>query len=1019
MINQIDQRAKRLGAASDIHRYHRDAAEALERLQDKQAIIPDEAENTKDLNAALTLLRRHEGLENDLLALEAQLQLLSEDAARLQVQYPGSNAAHIAKQQKELDKGWEALRKAAAERRECLHAACDLHRFLVQVRDLTSWSSGLRTNMRAEVPVRDVNGAQALRIEHEAIKAEIEARDDSFRTVLDMGQAMVQTGHRSATEVEGKCAALLEERKKLHTAWQSRLVELDQLTDLQFFLRDAKQLDQLCQTHEVALGSYEISPSSSVEEVDSQLKKHDAFEKLLNTQEEKVATLNNHGSKLLQQNHPNSKTISQELQAVNERRRKVRDLCALKRNMLDDALLHAQFCRDVAETQFWIQDKMKKLDADQAGEVTNLEDKIKKLQKHQAFQAELVANEGRMSELKDMAKRLIERKGRAQSGPVKETMDQLQRDWVELLQRSDQTGRGLEEAQDILEFNNQVDKIETWIRHKEMMVQAADTGKDYEHCSALLRKLDDLDSDMRVDDKHIRNISALADKLLQQGQTSGPAVAERRDAVLNKWRALSGALHQYRNNLAEALEIHQFNRDVQDTIERAAEKAALLNSGETVKDLRGVERLQRRRDALHRDATAVQQKIDTHVKDAKTLISKYPEKEKAINSKLDELQQSWEQLQEQLENRRQQLDDAYAVHKFDTELKELDVWVNEAVKHMENVDSPANVLKAEELLEIHQERKAEVDNRQKVIEFLQREAENLPLPVQENINERPKRIAELSNSLHTAWDKKRVFLTQAHGLQLFKEQARQTENWLSAKEAFLNNDDLGDSLPAVEALLRKHAEFNKLLSAQQAAKTDELKKFGQVLLEEDHYDKDYIKKRLDAVDARLLKLKQTSETRGKTLQQSLELQQFLQNLHHEHEWIALKSQVVNDQNYKDLSNLQSKIQRHAAFESELLANKDRIHAVVSNGEDLIKKKHYAASEIEQHVLGLENDWSTLQEASEYRRKRLDAAYQARVFLRNLEDFTTWMDDVETQLQSDDHGKILMMNESILKIIILC
>ena len=47
-------------------------------------------------------------------------------------------------------------------------------------------------------------------------------------------------------------------------------------------------------------------------------------------------------------------------------------------------------------------------------------------------------------------------------------------------------------------------------------MQANDTGRDYEHCTALLRKLDDLDSDMKVDDKHVRTIQALADKLLQQ-----------------------------------------------------------------------------------------------------------------------------------------------------------------------------------------------------------------------------------------------------------------------------------------------------------------------------------------------------------------------------------------------------------------------------------------------------------------------------------------------------------------------
>lgn len=35
---------------------------------------------------------------------------------------------------------------------------------------------------------------------------------------------------------------------------------------------------------------------------------------------------------------------------------------------------------------------------------------------------------------------------------------------------------------------------------------------------------------------------------------------------------------------------------------------------------------------------------------------------------------------------------------------------------------------------------------------------------------------------------------QAHQLQLLKEQARQTEDWLASKEAFLNNDDLGENI---------------------------------------------------------------------------------------------------------------------------------------------------------------------------------------------------------------------------------
>ena len=54
------------------------------------------------------------------------------------------------------------------------------------------------------------------------------------------------------------------------------------------------------------------------------------------------------------------------------------------------------------QAEMWIGDKKKALDAEKAGsDVTSLEEKIKKLQKHQAFQAELTANQPRIAEIKD------------------------------------------------------------------------------------------------------------------------------------------------------------------------------------------------------------------------------------------------------------------------------------------------------------------------------------------------------------------------------------------------------------------------------------------------------------------------------------------------------------------------------------------------------------------------------------------------------------------------------------------
>lgn len=278
------------------------------------------------------------------------------------------------------------------------------------------------------------------------------------------------------------------------------------------------------------------------------MKKQEAFEKLIIAQDERLDSLFQSGDKLISQNHFESAQIASRLADIQSRRLNIRHLCVQRRQNLEDALLYAQFNRDVVDIQTWIADKAKRLHSQIAlGEVVNdLQDKIKKLQKYQAFQAEIVANEGRVVEVKDKGETLISKKHKY-SPEIKEQLKELEDSWQKLLYEINLRGKGLEEAQDILEFNNQLDKLEAWIRDKEIMVQAGDTGRDYEHCQALQRKLDDFDSDMRVDDTRLKNVCYLAKKLTKQGQSG---VEERLDNFLKKWRNLQGALESYRDKLA-------------------------------------------------------------------------------------------------------------------------------------------------------------------------------------------------------------------------------------------------------------------------------------------------------------------------------------------------------------------------------------------------------------------------------------------------------------------------------------
>ena len=60
---------------------------------------------------------------------------------------------------------------------------------------------------------------------------------------------------------------------------------------------------------------------------------------------------------------------------------------------------------------------------------------------------------------------LLAKKHKA-SWEIRVQMDQLLTAWHQLLQGSNSYGHGLDEAQDILDFSNQAEEVEAWIRDK-------------------------------------------------------------------------------------------------------------------------------------------------------------------------------------------------------------------------------------------------------------------------------------------------------------------------------------------------------------------------------------------------------------------------------------------------------------------------------------------------------------------------------------------------------------------------
>lgn len=71
LLEHVDSRSQKLNGAGELHRFNRDVEDALSRIQEKYASIPEDL--GRDLKAVQSYIKKHEGFENDLVALEAQV----------------------------------------------------------------------------------------------------------------------------------------------------------------------------------------------------------------------------------------------------------------------------------------------------------------------------------------------------------------------------------------------------------------------------------------------------------------------------------------------------------------------------------------------------------------------------------------------------------------------------------------------------------------------------------------------------------------------------------------------------------------------------------------------------------------------------------------------------------------------------------------------------------------------------------------------------------------------------------
>jgi spectrin alpha len=129
------------------------------------------------------------------------------------------------------------------------------------------------------------------------------------------------------------------------------------------------------------------------------------------------------------------------------------------------------------------------------------------------FQADLKANEARLSEMNEIAMQLVTLGQTEAAVKIQAQLEDVNKKWQDLQSVTTERVVAFERAHEVQRYHHEVDETRDWIQEKDEALSIDDLGKDLRSVQALQRKHEGLERDLAALQDKIRRLDEAAKKL--------------------------------------------------------------------------------------------------------------------------------------------------------------------------------------------------------------------------------------------------------------------------------------------------------------------------------------------------------------------------------------------------------------------------------------------------------------------------------------------------------------------------
>ncbi|XP_064449587.1 spectrin alpha chain, erythrocytic 1 isoform X1 [Mirounga angustirostris] len=704
--------------------------------------------------------------------------------------------------------------------------------------------------------------------------------------------------------------------------------------------------------------------------------------------------------------------IQERRQEVLTRYKRFKELVAERGQKLEDSYHYQVFRRDADDLEKWILEKLKIADDKSYEDPTNIQGKYLK---HESFEAEVQAKSRVIPELEEIrATRFAE--GHFAHEDTKAHLEELHKLWDLLVELTQERGALLLRALKLQQYLQECTDILEWIGDKEAIVTSVELGEDWERTEVLHKKFEEFQTDLEAQREKVDGINQYANECAEENHPELPLIKLKQDEVNTAWKRLLNLALQRQATLSSAADLQRFRRDVTEAIQWIKEKEPQVTSEDYGKDLVSSEALFHSHKGLERSLAVMEDKVKELCAKADKLKLSHPPEASQIQQMKEDLVSNWEHIRALATNRYAKLEASCGYQRFLSDYEELSGWMKEKTALISADELPTDVASGEALLDRHRQHKHEIDSYDERFQSADETGQALldaSHEASDEVREKMTILADDWAALLGLWDQQQLQYLQCWYLQLFYRDSEQVDSWMSRQEDFLENEDLGNSLGSVEALLQKHDDFEEAFTAQEE-KITTVDNNAKKLIDSDHYDSENIAALRDSLLARRDALRKRAATRRKLLEDSWLLQKLYEDSDDLKNWINKKKKLADDEDYKDIQNLKSRVQKQEEFKNELEDYQRLLNTLEKTGQEMIEADHYASDKVADRVGEVVSLWKELLAATEQKGNQLYEANQELQFKNTAEDLEHWLGDMEQQVASEDYGKGLADVQNLLR-----